>query len=78
MAVRREQGALILSLPGSTGTSGASVSDEVWRGRRTIGIFLAFLSAMRVSFPDVLIRKGALPTACSSLASSTGPEKVIC
>jgi hypothetical protein len=40
-----------------------------------IGNFLAFLSAMRVSFPDVLIRKGALATACSSLALSTGSER---
>jgi hypothetical protein len=72
VAVRREQGRSYSPLPGSTGTSGARASDEVWRGRRIIGIFLAFLSATRVSFPDILTRKGALATACSSLASSTG------
>jgi hypothetical protein len=78
VAVRREKGHSDSPLPGSTGTFGARASDVVWRGRRIIGIFLPFLSAMSVSFSDVLIRRGALATARSPLASPTVSERVIC
>lgn len=78
MAGRREQGSLILAPSGpDRRTPGARASDEVWRGRRIIGIFLRFPSATRFSFPDVFIRKGVLATACSSLASSPWLEWVI-
>jgi hypothetical protein len=43
-----------------------------------MGIFLTFLSAMSACFSDVLIHKGALATARSSLASPTGSERVVC
>jgi hypothetical protein len=53
---------------------GARASEEVWRVRWIIGIFLALLSATRLAFPDAFIRKGAPATACSSPESRTGPE----
>ena len=78
MAGRHEQGSLILAPSGPDRRApGTRASDEVWRGRRSIGNFLTFPSAARFSFPDIFIRKGGLATACSSLASSPRSEWVI-
>jgi hypothetical protein len=52
----------------------AKAGEEVWRGGRIIGNFLAFLSATGFSSPDAFVRKGAPAPACSSPESWTEPE----